>query len=156
MWDNLNNLTVLHLALEAAVDIILAFLCLNCACHLESPLSLSKFWLLGSGCQVLRILKQRYVQKAIFFGAVISIFRIIWTLYNLVGSKTPFFEDHEHDTRHFQQEWCRMQGWRVDWETMAKSCAGKVAWDERKENSEWRTDASNSFIKKWEIQPAGR
>ena len=49
-----------------------------------------------------------------------------------------------------------MQGWRVDWETVVKPCVGKVAWDERKVNSEWRTDAYNSFIKKWDVQPAGK
>ena len=107
-------------------------------------------------CRVLQIFKQRSVKKAILLGIFMTTFYITWTLYNLVECKTPFFENHEHDIRNFHQQWCRMQGWRIDWETMAKSCAGKVAWDERKENSEWRTDASNSFIKKWEIQPAGR
>ena len=108
------------------------------------------------GCQVLRILNQRSVKKAIFLGTVVVTFHITSIIYNLVGSNTPFFENHEHDIPHFHQLWCRMQGWRVDWETVVKPCAGKVAWDERKVNSKWRTDANNSFIMKWEIQPAGR
>ena len=108
------------------------------------------------GCQVLQILNERSVKKAIFLGTVILTFHIISILYNLVGSNTPFSENHEHDIRHFHQQWCRMQGWRVDWETVVKPCAGKVAWDERKVNSKLGTDANNSFITKWEIQPAGR
>ena len=108
------------------------------------------------GCQVLQILNERSVKKAIFLGTVILTFHIISILYNLVGSNTPFFENHEHDIPHFHQLWCRMQGWRIDWETVVKPCAGKVAWDERKVNSKLRTDANNSFITKWEIQPAGR
>jgi len=49
-----------------------------------------------------------------------------------------------------------MQRWRVDWEGMAKPCEGQTAWDQRQVNSEWRTDANNSFIKKWRIKPAGQ
>ena len=108
------------------------------------------------GCRVLQIIQPRTIKKVILFGIFTTAFYITWTLYNLVECKTPFFKNHENDIRNFHQQWCRMQGWRLAWETMAKSCAGKVAWDERKENSEWRTDASNSYIKKWEIQPAGK
>ena len=109
------------------------------------------------GCRFLRIFNQRSIKKAIFFGIVITTVYITWTVYTLTGGKTPFFENLEHDDiRHFQQQWCTMQGWRVDWETVVKPCVGKVAWDERKVNSDWRTDAYNSFIKKWDVQPAGK
>ena len=109
------------------------------------------------GCRVLRIFKQRSIKKAIFFGNVIATVYITWTVYSLTRCKTPFFENPEHDdVRHFHQQWCTTQGWRVDWETVVKPCVGKVAWDERKVNSEWRTDAYNSFIKKWDLQPAGK
>ena len=66
------------------------------------------------------------------------------------------FGNEKNDIRNFHQQWCRMQRWRVDWEEMAKHCEGQVAWDQRQVDSVWRTDANKSFIRKWEIQPAGK
>ena len=68
----------------------------------------------------------------------------------------PILEIKENDIRDFHEQWCRMQRWRVDWETMAKPCEGQVAWNQRQLNSEGRTDARRSFIKRWEILPAGK
>ncbi|XP_031549949.1 uncharacterized protein LOC116287413 [Actinia tenebrosa] len=53
-------------------------------------------------------------------------------------------------------EWCRLQKWRVNWKGMIGSCEGKMAWEKREVNSWYRTDPDKSYIKKWDLQNAGK
>lgn len=107
------------------------------------------------GCRALRISRTRLV-NILLFGVAITTVHITWRIYHLSANTKPILGLNESDIRDFHQQWCRMQRWRVDWERMAKPCEGQIAWDQRKVNSEWRTDARRSFITKWEILPAGK
>lgn len=107
------------------------------------------------GCRALRISRTRLV-NILLLGVAITTVHITWRIYHLSANTKPILGLNESDIRDFHQQWCRMQRWRVDWERMAKPCEGQIAWDQRKVNSEWRTDARRSFITKWEILPAGK
>lgn len=102
-----------------------------------------------------RILYPRSVNKVVLFCAAITTIYITWELNDFSRDFNSILGVNKSDIRNFQEQWCKMQRWRVDWERMARPCEGQVAWDQRQVNSEWRTDASSSFIKEWEIQPAG-
>ena len=114
------------------------------------------FFSLGMECQVLRLFSPYSANKVIFISVGLTTLYITWEIYCLSRSTKPILRINEKNTEDFHQEWCRMQRWRVDWEGMAKPCEGQTAWDQRQVNSEWRTDANNSFIKKWRIKPAGK
>ncbi|XP_048581427.1 uncharacterized protein LOC5522192 [Nematostella vectensis] len=53
------------------------------------------------------------------------------------------------------RDWCRVQGWRVDWQNVTRPCKGKMAWDQRVVGSRDRTSARRSYISRSDIQPAG-
>lgn len=107
---------------------------------------------LGIRCRARRLFRPR-LTNVIFLGAVITTLHITWKLYHLKTNR--MLGICENDIRNFQQQWCRMQRWRIDWEGMVKPCESRVAWTQRQVNSEMRTDARRSFITKWEILPAG-
>ena len=114
------------------------------------------FWIryLGMGCRAHRIFCPRLV-NILLLGVAITTLHITWRLYYLGTTVKPTCGVKETDIRDFCKQWYRMQRWRVDWETMAKPCKGQVAWNQRRVGSEGRTDARRSFIKRWEILPAG-
>jgi len=107
------------------------------------------------GCRAHRMLCPRLV-NILFLGVVITTLHITWRLYYLGTTVRPIRGVKETDIRDFSKQWCRMQSWRVDWETMAKPCKGQVAWNQRQVDSEGRTNAKRSFIKRWEILSAGK
>ena len=112
---------------------------------------------LGMEYKALRVFNPRTANKVIIFILAITSLYITWTVHYTVRNTWPLLEIHrENEIRDFNQQWCRMHWWRVDWEDMVKPCRRQEAWELRQVNSEWRTDASRSFIKKWEIQPAGK
>ena len=110
---------------------------------------------LGMGCRVHRIFCPRLV-NILLLGVAITTLHITWRLYYLGTTVKPKCGGKETIITDFEKQWCRMHRWRVDWEVMAKPCEGQVAWKQRQVNSEKGTDARKSFIKKWEILPAGK
>ena len=110
---------------------------------------------LGMGCRAHRIFCPRLV-NILLLGVAITTLHITWRLYYLGTNVKPICGVKETIIRDFHKQWCRMHRWRVDWETMAKPCEGQVAWNQRQVNSDRRTDARRSFIKGWEILPAGK
>lgn len=109
----------------------------------------------GMGCRAHRTFCPRLV-NIILLGVTITTLHIMWRLYYLGTTTKPICGINENDIRDFHKQWCRMQRWRVDWETMVKPCEGRVAWNQRQVNSDGRTDARRSFIKRLEILPAGK
>lgn len=109
---------------------------------------------LGMGCRVHRIFCSRLV-SILLLGVAITTLHIMWRLYSLDTTVKPIRGVKETIIMDFEKQWCRMHRWRVDWEVMAKPCEGQVAWNQRQVNSDKRTDARKSFIKEWEILPAG-
>ena len=55
----------------------------------------------------------------------------------------------------FKGNWCRLQRWRVDWESLLASCRLKLGWKDRKVRSKLRTHALNSYVARWDLKPAG-
>lgn len=76
------------------------------------------------------------------------------------GTKEGFVcldENVSHATPdEFPSQWCRLQKWRIDWERMLTPCVEKMSWDLRDVTSPDRTSASNSYIAKWFLSPAGK
>ena len=115
------------------------------------------FWIpcSGMGCRAHRIFYPR-LANILFLGVAITTLHITWRLYYLGTTVKPICGVKETDIRDFYKQWYRMQRWRVDWETMVKPCKGQVSWNQRQVESEGRTGARRSFIKRWEILPAGK
>lgn len=105
--------------------------------------------------RALRVLYTRTAKKVIFFIVAITSLYITWEIQYTIRNIWLILGFQENDLLDFNQQWCKMHRWRVDWEGMFKPCRGQEAWELRQVNSKWRTDGKMSFIKKWEIQPAG-
>ena len=54
----------------------------------------------------------------------------------------------------FIENWCRQRRTRLDWRALLSSCKDKTAWDASRDEQN-ATDANNSFISHWDINPAG-
>lgn len=55
----------------------------------------------------------------------------------------------------FKGNWCRLQRWRVDWESLLAPCRLKLGWKDRQVRSKLRTHALNSYVARWDLKPAG-
>lgn len=58
----------------------------------------------------------------------------------------------------FFESWCLVKQMRRDWRRILRPCAGSMAWGDHSgyEHMSNRTDASKSYLVRWDVRPAGQ
>jgi hypothetical protein len=88
------------------------------------------------------------------FLALAALSSIVW-IYECPNVSTRTDVSMSGDINDFRYQWCRLEKWRVDWESIVSPCWKEMSWEKRDVTSRKRTSPYKSYISKQELLPAG-